>query len=65
MINLSSAFKFTGLNILLLLFAVAGNAQAVITGTVKDENGNLLSGASVSVQGTSTALLLTIAVVIP
>src|SRR5215210_3974298 len=54
MINLSSAFKFAYLNILLLLFAVAGNAQAVITGTVKDENGNLLSGASVSLQGTST-----------
>ena len=54
MIKLSSAFKFAYLNIFLLLFAVAGNAQAVITGTVKDENGNLLSGASVSVQGTST-----------
>lgn len=54
MINLSSAFKFTYLKISLLLFTVAGNAQAVITGTVKDENGNSLSGASVSLQGTST-----------
>ncbi len=53
MIKLSSAFKFTYLTVFLLLLSAAINAQAVITGTVKDESGNALTGASVSVQGAS------------
>ena len=54
MTKIFSILKFTAAIILSLLFTGGVYAQAVITGTVKDESGNFLSGASVSLQGSPT-----------
>src|SRR3954453_23501711 len=54
MTKLSSIFKFANFIILSLGIVIAADGQAVISGIVRDESGNPLAGASVSVQGTST-----------
>lgn len=54
MMKISSIFKFLTTAVLFLLLVAGVNAQSVITGTVRDESGNTLSGASVSIQGTGT-----------
>lgn len=54
MIKLSSFFKFNAFLIFFIIASIGVSAQAVISGTVKDAGGNGLSGASVSIQGTST-----------
>ncbi|HEX8460776.1 MAG TPA: TonB-dependent receptor [Segetibacter sp.] len=46
--------RFIGLFIFLLLFSLGATAQAIVKGTVKDESGNPLSGASVTIQGASS-----------
>ncbi|MDB5249021.1 MAG: TonB-dependent receptor [Segetibacter sp.] len=53
MINFSSISKFIAFVVFTLIITSAAIAQAVVSGTVKDESGNPLSGASVSIQGTS------------
>jgi iron complex outermembrane receptor protein len=53
MFKISSILKFSTFAVFFTLVSAVLNAQAVIIGTVKDESGNTLSGASVSLQGLS------------